>query len=209
MGSKTTKCVNQHFDDADITELSENEIKNYRKSIEKYRAKESAIENNKIQKRMEKRQSFLFRKPDLSTQTTDEVKVQARISKLDETLMNRKKPRRMSLDKARLAASFMTKRLSFSENLRLAKTVYSDDPLKQIGDLENFIKVLPVNDNLKNYYNDLLKENPQFAAKLLASKIDEIDSKVADGGDTDIGSDSSDSSSEESSESSDDDDSDD
>ena len=33
-----------------------------------YRAKESAIENNKIQKRMEKRQSFLFRKPDLSTQ---------------------------------------------------------------------------------------------------------------------------------------------
>ena len=72
MGSKTTKCVNQHFDDADITEagcnnffgcvkrsefsglrihdmglkwtaystykkLTENEIKNYRKSIEKYR----------------------------------------------------------------------------------------------------------------------------------------------------------------------------
>lgn len=34
----------------------------------RYRAKESAIENNKIQKRMEKRQSFLFRKPDLSTQ---------------------------------------------------------------------------------------------------------------------------------------------
>jgi len=122
------------------------------------------------------------------------VKVQARISKLDETLMNRKKPRRMryslrplaptqnqhvvwylldtrtvlirvglkyllSLDKARLAASFMTKRLSFSENLRLAKTVYSDDPLKQIGDLENFIKVLPVNDNLKNYYNGLLNSD--------------------------------------------------
>ena len=122
------------------------------------------------------------------------MKVQARISKLDETLMNRKKPRRMryslrplaptqnqhvvwylldtrtvlirvglkyllSLDKARLAASFMTKRLSFSENLRLAKTVYSDDPLKQIGDLENFIKVLPVNDNLKNYYNGLLNSD--------------------------------------------------
>ena len=34
----------------------------------RYRAKESAIENNKIQKRMEKRKSFLFRKPDLSTQ---------------------------------------------------------------------------------------------------------------------------------------------
>ena len=33
-----------------------------------YRAKESAIENTKIQKRMEKRKSFLFRKPDLSTQ---------------------------------------------------------------------------------------------------------------------------------------------
>ena len=65
----------------------------------------------------------------------------------------------LSLDKARLAASFMTKRLSFSENLRLAKTVYSDDPLKQIGDLENFIKVLPVNDNLKNYYNGLLKSD--------------------------------------------------
>ena len=102
----------------------------------------------------------------------------------------------LSLDKARLAASFMTKRLSFSENLRLgwfpnwclklslslalkqksdlwlaesliwlasfwklflAKTVYSDDPLKQIGDLENFIKVLPVNDNLKNYYNGLFR----------------------------------------------------
>ena len=53
----------------------------------------------------------------------------------------------------------MTKRLSFSENLRLAKTVYSDDPLKQIGDLENFIKVLPVNDNLKNYYNGLLSSD--------------------------------------------------
>ena len=65
----------------------------------------------------------------------------------------------LSLDKARLAASFMTKRLSFSENLRLAKTVYSDDPLKQIGDLENFIKVLPVNDNLKNYYNGLLNSD--------------------------------------------------
>ena len=35
MGSKTTKCVNQHFDDTDITEAGCNEIFIYQSSADK------------------------------------------------------------------------------------------------------------------------------------------------------------------------------
>ena len=80
----------------------------------------------------------------MSLKTACEIHEQINTSYIG-TQTAKRQQRRNSLDKARLAASLMSRDLTFAQNCQVAKTVYMESSGKQLGNVESLLELIPVN----------------------------------------------------------------